>query len=390
MKNLLAFITFLCISVSLFSQSTPYLNTIVTGVPFLRIESSTQRMGMANIGVVANKHNYQSALTQNPSLMMRDSRIMDFHLNYVSWLNEIADGINIFDFGGMYSLNDRHAVGVYLKYFDLGNVTFTDFNGEPIDSTDINELSFSASYAMKLGNHFSLGTALRYIRSDLGAKAYSEMEDFHTVNSIAADFGVNYFNSFNLSSKLSFDFNLGLAVTNLGPKISYTNILMKDNLPTNLAIGTAFSFDYDATQHLNFLLTTAYQSDKLLVPTPCNCDEDNNDIPDYREYSVLKGMLVSFSDAPQGRTEEFWEINHKVGFELRSSYKKKIALAVRGGYFYEHPSKGNRQFYTIGTTVSLFGLYLDASKILKADQDEIFPLENTFSLGIGYQKKLLQ
>ncbi|MCP3931625.1 MAG: PorV/PorQ family protein [Bacteroidetes bacterium] len=402
MKNLLAFITFLCISVSLFSQGAPCqkdpvtgtwidtngnqcFNPIFTAVPFLGIENSGQAKGMADIGVVANKYNYHNTLSQNPSLMARDFRMMAFHFNYMGWFDGIFNGNASFDIGGMYSLNDRHSVGTNLKYLGHERLIATDPNGDFIRINNPYELVFSASYALKFANHFSVGTSLKYIRS-----FKRDTFAFHRMNSIATDLGVNYFNSFQLNSKLDLDWNIGLAATNLGPKISYSYSIGKGYLPSNLSVGTAFSFDYDATQHLNFLLSAAYQADKLLVPTPSVTDADNNLILDFREYSSIKGMLVSFSDAPGGGKEELWEITHHFGLELRSSYKEKFAFVVRGGYFYEHPVKGIHRFYTIGTTISVSGLYLDISTLLNADPSLYFFNENTFSLGIGYQKKLSQ
>ncbi|MBY0424760.1 MAG: PorV/PorQ family protein, partial [Cytophagales bacterium] len=62
----------------------------------------------------------------------------------------------------------------------------------------------------------------------------------------------------------------------------------------------------------------------------------------------------SFGDAPGGFSEEMKEINMSYGLE----YWYNNLFAVRGGYFYENPLKGGRQYLTLGLGIrySSFGL----------------------------------
>jgi hypothetical protein len=57
-------------------------------------------------------------------------------------------------------------------------------------------------------------------------------------------------------------------------------------------------------------------------------------------------------------------------------------LFVRAGYFFEHPTKGNRQFITLGAGIhySIFGL--DVSYLFTVDQHH--PLENTLSFTLTF------
>jgi hypothetical protein len=99
--------------------------------------------------------------------------------------------------------------------------------------------------------------------------------------------------------------------------------------------------------------------------------------------SVPVGMVQSFYDAPGVQMdplnpddrsvfrEEMHEINYSIGFEYW--YAKQFA--VRAGYFYEHPTKGNRQFFTVGLGMRLNVFGLDFSYLIPTYQQN--PLENT-------------
>ena len=79
-------------------------------------------------------------------------------------------------------------------------------------------------------------------------------------------------------------------------------------------------------------------------------------ILDYKQVSTVEGLFNSFGDAPNGFSEELNELMFSVGFEYW--YNKQFA--VRAGYYYEAPTKGNRQFFTagIGLKYNVFGIDL--------------------------------
>ena len=124
---------------------------------------------------------------------------------------------------------------------------------------------------------------------------------------------------------------------------------------------------------------------KLLVPTPClgaECDQDGTGIPDYKEQSVVSGILSSFGDAPGGGSEELRELMYSFGMEYW--YDKQFA--VRAGYYTEAQTKGNRQFFTVGLGLkyNVFGLNFS---YLVPTTNQRNPLDNTlrFSLIFDFQ-----
>jgi len=102
--------------------------------------------------------------------------------------------------------------------------------------------------------------------------------------------------------------------------------------------------------------------------------------------SVIRGMLQSFIDAPgvlreDGSYSVTAEEVHEISFALGAEYWYKKLLAFRTGYFHEHASKGNRNFYTFGLGTRYRFISLDLSYLLPA-VGRNSPLYNTFKLSL--------
>jgi len=168
-------------------------------------------------------------------------------------------------------------------------------------------------------------------------------------------------------------FAFGADISNIGTKISYTDGGPKEFLPTNLKIGAANTWYID--NYNEFTLTL--DLNKLLVPTPPIRDNNGdivNGVDDNR--SVPAGIFGSFADAPGGFSEEMREISYATGVEYR--YNKQFAL--RAGYFYESPSKGDRQYLTLGAGFKYNQFDIDFS-YLAANQQKS-PLSNTLRFSV--------
>ena len=204
---------------------------------------------------------------------------------------------------------------------------------------------------IKKGGGFSAGIALRFI--------YSNLATDQTVSGVAikpgiagaADISFAYNQDFKVN-KYKTNLAMGLNISNIGSKITYTESAEKDFIPMNLGFGVRYQFNIDDYNQINL----AVDMNKLLVPTPQpwidedsdglpdKYDDNNNGILDYREKSVPKALFSSFSDAPGGASEEFHEMMWSIGME----YWYDQMFAVRFGYFNEHENKGNRKFFTAG------------------------------------------
>ena len=95
-------------------------------------------------------------------------------------------------------------------------------------------------------------------------------------------------------------------------------------------------------------------------------------------------MLGSFSDAPDGFEEEIREVTAGVGLE----YWYDNQFAIRGGYFYEHETKGNRKYFTMGVGFKYNVFGMDFSYLIPVEQRN--PMENTLRFTLMFDFEAFQ
>ena len=126
--------------------------------------------------------------------------------------------------------------------------------------------------------------------------------------------------------------NFGVAITNVGPKVSYIDAAQSDDLPRNLSVGFAYK-----------LLQSEYNS--LLVTAEAN--------------KILVGLNDGFS-------QEMKELIYNMGMEF--TYANMFA--ARLGYIYDQ--EGQIKAFTVGAGLRLFD-------VAKADFSYI-PSQNDIAL----------
>ena len=342
------------------------INAINTAVPFLRIAPDARSGAMGDLGIALSPD--ANTMHWNAAKLAFADKDFGISVTYTPWLRSLQiDDIYLAYLAGFKRIDENQTVGLDLRYFSLGNITFTDIRGENIGEFHPNEFAISGAYARKLSKVFATALTLRFIYSNLAAGQQVSGVDIHPGTAAAADISLYYINDVNLGKKKG-ELAIGANISNVGSKITYTNSIDKDFIPMNLGIGSALSVDFDDYNEI----TLALDINKMLVPTPSEDDKNGNDIFDYKEKSIVGGMLGSFSDAPDGFSEEINEIMYSVGIEYW--YDKQFA--VRAGYFNEHSTKGNRKFFTVGLGIryNVFGLNFS---YLVPTGNQRNPLDNT-------------
>ncbi|MBT33276.1 MAG: hypothetical protein CMO01_26745 [Thalassobius sp.] len=373
--------------VTLYSQVNPSTpiggqtdesNPIVTAVPFLTIAPDARSAGMGDAGVAISPD--VNAAYWNPSKLAFIKDNMGVSASVTPWLQKIVGDMALYYLSGYKKINNNSAVSVSMRYFDLGDMQFTDINRNVIADFNPREFSFDASYAMKLSKRFSMGVTTRFIHSNLSGDYSngSSNTDTKPANSLAADISAYYVNDEIIiggySSKLSFGGNL----SNMGPKITYSNEANKDFIPTNLRIGTAITTEFDTYNKLTF----AFDINKLMVPTPpITATDENGDEyvvagKDYSDKGWVEAMFLSVADAPDGLSEELSELMFATGLE----YWYNDLVAVRGGYFHEARDKGNRQYFTLGVGLRYQVFGIDFSYLVSKTQNH--PLSDTLRFSL--------
>ena len=332
-------------------DGTPCTNTVVSAVPFLRIISDARSGAMGDAGIAVSAD--PNAMHFNASKLVFSDQSLGLAATYTPWLRSIGlNDVYLAYLTGFKKINDLQTVGFGLRYFSLGSIQFTDPNGTPLNTGRPNEFELSGAYARKLSEKLSAAVTGKFIYSNLAAGNIVNGEVIEPGIAGAADFSMTYKTPIKVSKGES-DLTIGLAITNIGSKITYTNSLFRDFLPANFGLGGAWTFNFDTHNSLTF--TT--DINKMLVPTPCqglDCDQDRDGRADYKDVSPVSAIFSSWADAPEGLSEEIKEFTYSVGTEYW--YDKQFAF--RAGYFSEHRQKGNRKFFTVGLGLkyNLFGL----------------------------------
>lgn len=352
-------------------------NAIVTGVTFLTISPDSRSGAMGDAGVATSPD--VNANYWNPSKLAFLDGNDNLSLSYSPWLRRLVPDVSLAYLSYAHQLDQRNTIGASLRYFNLGTIDLVDASQNSQGSYRPSEFSFDVSLARKFGDNFSLGLTGRYIHSNLLNGAFTSGEQTRPANAIAADVSMYYKKP---SQQFGSDalFAFGVDISNIGTKISYTDGGAKYFLPTNLKIGAANTWYIDNTNEFTLTLDL----NKLLVPTPPIRDAEGNIIKGKDDNrSVPAGIFGSFSDAPGGFNEELREISYSPGIEYR--YNKQFAL--RAGYFYESPTKGNRQYVTLGAGFRYDIFDLDFSYLVANQQKS--PISNTlrFSVIVNFGAK---
>ena len=354
------------------------LNTITTAVPFLLISPDSRAGGMGDVGVATSPD--ANSLHWNPAKYSFIDQEVGFAVSYVPWLRNLVPDINLSYISGYKKLNKNEVVAMELRYFTLGDITFTDVIGNNLGQYKPSEFALGSSYSRKLSDQFSLAISARYIYSNLTGGQSAGGIATNAGQSIAADVAGYYVKDIRIAKK-DMQLAFGANISNIGNKISYTETSTRDFIPINLRLGTALNADLDDYNKISF----AFDLNKLLVPTPPIYNDSINDQIDFGKdpnVSVVSGIFQSFGDAPGGFNEEMREINFSVGTE----YWYDNQFAIRAGYFNEHNTKGGRKFFTFGSGVKYNVFALDFSYLINASRaiNGNNPLANTMRFTLTF------
>ena len=358
-----------------YSELTGGLNTITTAVPFLLISPDSKAGAMGDVGVATTPD--ANSMHWNPAKLAFTSEDMGATMSYVPWLRALVPDINLSYLAGYKKLDDNQVVGLELRYFSLGDITFTNITGDVVGQYKPHELALGSSYSRKLSRDFSLAISGRYIYSNLtGGQAANWIETV-AGQSIAADIAGYYSKPIRIRDK-DMDLAIGGNISNIGSKVSYTETSIRDFIPINLRLGTALGTDIDDYNKISL----AFDINKLLVPTPPITDDGEIKLGQSSDVGVVSGMFQSFGDAPGGFKEEMREINYSIG----SEYWYANQFAIRAGYFFEHDTKGGRKFFTFGSGVKYSAFVLDFSYLINANNDAgtTNPLANTMRFSMTW------
>ena len=199
-------------------------------------------------------------------------------MNYTPWLRQLVSDMDLAYLAGYYRIGNYSAVSSSIRYFSLGEVYLgSSISGDDNMTIHPYEMSVDVAYSMMLSEKFSWAAGLRWIHSDM---RYDYSEDSSPASAFAADIGLYYQNYLNIGAR-ECQLGLGLNISNIGSKITFSGDEESQFIPTNLRLGTSLMIPVDDYNRF----TISADANKLLVPTIPK-QEEGETTEDYRQRVI--------------------------------------------------------------------------------------------------------
>ena len=145
-----------------------------TAVPFMLISPDARSGGMGNLSLAMSPE--ANDLFGNTAKLPYLNEGRSFLINYTPWLKDLGlNDVYLASAGFYKKLDDKSSINSSLRFFSLGNIDFSDENGNiNLPSQRPSEFSYDFGYSTLLTDKFSMGVTLRYIHSRLVSGSYGD------------------------------------------------------------------------------------------------------------------------------------------------------------------------------------------------------------------------
>ena len=246
----------------------------------------------------------------------------ELSFTHSKWLPELASDLYYEFFTYVQPVGGLGTIGANITFLSFGEIARTSENNpEILETFSSFDGALSVSYGIRASKNMAIGLSARIIYSKLADQGAGAEIGRGSGTSFAVDAGIIY--HFNRK------FNVGVALTNLGPDMSYIDAAQSDPLPRNLAVGFAYK-----------LLDSPYN--RLTI------------------VGEVNKMIATLSD---DLSTEFDEVIQSVGME----YWYGSLLALRAGYYID--SEGDSKYLSVGLGLQLKDKYrIDFAYIPTSEQ----------------------
>lgn len=359
-------------------DSSPRVYSWAT-VPFLRIEPDSRAAGMGNTNTaIADNVN---AIFWNPA-GLGFQRNAEIGFTHSTWLPDFDADLYYEYFVGTHHFDGVGTFGGHVTFLNLGESERRDAANNVLGEFRSYDLSVGLSYGRQLSEQFAIGGGARFVYSDL-ADGEINGQQTNPGKSVAVDLaGLYRSRPFDLGS-IPTTVAVGANLANMGPSISYLDDEddSSDPIPTNLRLGYAFTFDFDEYN----TLTLTNDFNKLLTRVEYDPQDSTQTVAPFYEAIFSSWSTVRGSEEADGEEPELSALQ-QMTVSTGLEYWYDGLLALRTGYFYEHPDNGNRQFITFGAGVRYNIVGVDFSYVYALE--EASPLAGTmrFSLLVNFAR----
>lgn len=271
-----------------------------SGVPSLTIPPGARPNGMGEAFVAVSDDATAGWWNVGGLAFMKQKNLAFMHSQLVP---DLASDVYYEFLGYSQPAGDIGTWSLDLVYLTYGTSVATDATGTPLREFTSWEGSFGGSFAMGLGDNVGVGISLKYIRVALAPADVTQDNVEGSATSFAVDVGGLW--------KLPHQrLNLGLAVTNVGPDLSFIDQEQSDPLPATARLGTAWT---PITDDISNLLLT---------------------------FDVEQSLVWLIDSSIQNRRSEIWHVG--------TEYRYVNLLAARVGYVYDADGDFSDPTYGLG------------------------------------------
>ncbi|MEW5796301.1 MAG: PorV/PorQ family protein [Candidatus Zixiibacteriota bacterium] len=174
----------------------------------------------------------ESWLASNEKLVIKGRGHSEISVMHVNWLPELASDL-YYEFLSV--AGNKEGWGTFggsITFISYGKFQRTNETGQELGEFESFDIAGAISYGTSLTNKLKGGVSVKVIYSRLSDQGAGAEKGSGTATGFALDLGLLY----HMTPRLTW----GLALTNLGPEMSYIDADQSDDLPRNLAIGVAY------------------------------------------------------------------------------------------------------------------------------------------------------
>lgn len=335
------------------------INITTTAAPFLRISADARAGGMGDLALAT--HPDVAAVFYNRAKLPFTTSRTGIGLSYTPWLHDVTSDMYLLTAAAYHQLNPNSALSFSLRYFNMGDVPVQDYNGTKLSTAHPRELALDLGYSIKLSHRLGLATAMRYINSKL-VSGYINGNNYQAAGAVAVDVSL-YYNGIDSTKG---GWSAGLALSNLGSKLNYTNdATRKEFLPANAGVGVAYTYIPDEDNRIMVGLDLNH----LMVPkTPV----DSSGLNDYYNKGAFYGWSSSFS-------------NGNYQWSVGAEYTYHRQFSIRAGYLIVSKDAGDNGGFTAGVGLHFSAFGLNLSYLAESGKGVTRnPLSNTLRFGVNF------
>ena len=223
---------------------------------------------------------------------------------------DLANDVYYEYLGYAHQIKNLGTLSFSLIYLTYGKSVATDVDGSERGTFSSWEATGTATFAMPITDNLGLGLSGKFIHANLAPADLTLDGLAGTGSSVALDMG-------GLWKIPSWNLQLGGAITNLGPDISFINQNQSDPLPTTLRVGAAW---HPVNSEVNSLILTGDLEQSLVWLLDSDTSNRRSEIyhvgTEYTYISLLAGRIGYVYD----EDGDFSAPTYGLGF----IYKKKV------------------------------------------------------------------